>query len=214
MKGRRNRYTEAELAWIEARRDWPRELLHAVFVYVFARYEVTEGALNGLCKRNGWLTGRTGSFEKGHVPANKGKKMPFNPNTARTQFQKGHRPHTWRGAGHERIERETGHVILIVDEPNPYTGALTRPVAKHRWLWEQANGPVPEGQVLKCLDGDLTNTDPTNWEAVPRALLPRLAGRWTIPYDSAPAELKPVLLATARLENAAREARKRGRAAR
>jgi hypothetical protein len=30
--------------------------------------------------------------------------------------------------------------------------------------------------ALKCLDGNKQNTDPSNWEAVPRALLPRLAG--------------------------------------
>ena len=140
---------------------------------------------------------------------NKGKKMPFNPNSARTQFKKGQRPHTWRGAGHERVDKKDGYVIMIVDEPNPHTGASTRPVLKHRYLWEKLNGPVPEGHRLKCLDGDKTNTDPSNWEAIPAAMAPRLNGRHGRGYDDAPAELKPTIMLTAKLEHAAREAKKR-----
>ncbi|UFF43090.1 HNH endonuclease [Pseudosulfitobacter pseudonitzschiae] len=93
---------------------------------------------------------------------------------------------------------------MIVAETNPWTGAKTRPVHKHRWLWEQQNGPVPKGMVLKCLDGDKTNTDPSNWEPIPQALLPRLNGRFGRGYDAAPAEIKPTLLATAKLEHAVR----------
>lgn len=207
MRGRPHRYTEEELSWIEARRAWPRELLHAVFVCVFARHEVTRDALNNLCKRRGWMTGRTGRFAPGHVQSNKGKKVKVHPNSVRTQFKKGQRPHTWRGPGHESIDGKDGYVWIVVAERNPYTGAATRRVLKHRWLWEKRHGPVPAGRVLKCLDGDKTNTEPSNWEAVPQALLPRLAGRWTMPYDSAPAALKPTIMAAAKLAHAARKRR-------
>ena len=57
---------------------------------------------------------------------------------------------------------------------------------------------------LALLDGDRTNTDPANWVAIPRAMLPRLAGR----YDEASPELKPIILTTAQLEHAGRQARK------
>lgn len=79
----------------------------------------------------------------------------------------------------------------------------------YRWLWEQANGPVPEGHALKCLDGNRLNTDPSNWTAVPRALLPRLNGRHGRRYDQAPDELKPVIMATARLKQAISDTRGR-----
>ena len=79
---------------------------------------------------------------------------------------------------------------------------------KHRWLWERANGPVPEGHALKCLDGDRTNTDPANWMAVPRALLPRLYGKCGRNYDAAEPEVKPAIMAVARLEQRAAESRK------
>ena len=54
-----------------------------------------------------------------------------------------------------------------------------------------------------------TNTDPSNWEAIPAALAPRLNGRFGRGYDHAPAELKPTIMLTAKLEHAAREAKKR-----
>ena len=141
---------------------------------------------------------------------NKGKKMPFNENSARTQFKKGGLPHNHRGAGHERICPKDGYVILIVAERNPWTGAETRPVLKHRWLWEKANGPIPSGQVLKCLDGDKTNCDPGNWELVSQSMLPRLAGgRKGKGYDQHAPELRPTVLAIAKLEDKAREAKRR-----
>ncbi|WP_102226851.1 HNH endonuclease signature motif containing protein [Acidimangrovimonas sediminis] len=211
MKGQAIDYLPEELAWIEAHKDWPRKTLHAGFCARFRRTDVSVDALKQLCLRKGWKTGRTGCFPKGNEPMNKGKKMPFNANSARTQFKKGDRPHTWRGAGHERIDAKDGYVIMIVDETNPWTGAPTRPVHKHRWLWEKKHGPIPKGMVLKCLSGDKTNCDPSNWELIPQAMMPRLSGRWGIAYDDAPDELKPTLMATAKLEYAAREAKKRAK---
>lgn len=211
MKGQKIIYSPRELAFVQARSDWPRDRLHAEFCATFARPEITRSNIASLCKRHGWLTGRTGRFVPGQVPANKGKPFPTRGRSAQTQFHKGQRPHTFRGAGHERIDNKDGYVIMIVAETNPWTGAATRPVQKHRWLWEQANGPMPEGYVLKSLDGDKTNTDPANWRAIPRGMLPRLAGRWRLGYDEAPAELKPTIMATAELAHATREARKKRR---
>jgi hypothetical protein len=70
--------------------------------------------------------------------------------------------------------------------------------------WEEVNGPVPAGYVLKSRDGNRQNTDPSNWELVPRAILPRLNGRFGRDYDSTPSELKPTIMAVAKLEHAAR----------
>lgn len=212
MKGRPIHYDRDELAWIEARKEMPRRELHALFCARFERNDVSQSNLTSLCKRKGWMTGRTGQFHAGQVSHNKGKRMPFHPNSAATRFKKGQRPHTYRGAGHERIDSKDGYVVMIVEEVNPWSGASTRPVHKHRYLWEQVNGPIPDGHVLKCLDGDKTNTDPSNWAAVPRGMLPRLNGRWTsLKYDTAPDELKPTLMAIAKVDHAAREARRGGK---
>lgn len=193
-------YSEAELAFLEERKAMPRRELHAAFVTEFGRYDVTLKNIVSLCKRNGWMTGRTGRIEPGSTPWNAGIKMPFNEGSARTQFKPGQIPHTYRGAGHERVCKRTGYVILIVAERNPWTGAETRPVLKHKWLWEQKHGPVPDGMVLKCLDGDRTNTDPSNWEAIPKGVLPRLSRKRG--YDGAPDELKPMIMTLAKLDYA------------
>ncbi|WP_414461777.1 HNH endonuclease signature motif containing protein [Hyphomicrobium sp. DY-1] len=185
---------------------------HRAFCAKFGREDISAGHLHALRKRKGWKTGRTGCFEKGIVPHNKGKRCPLgqggrHPNAQRTQFRKGNLPHNTRGAGHERIDSKDGYVILIVDEANPWTGAKTRPVHKHRYLWEQKHGPLPEGYVLKCLDGDKTNCDPSNWEAIPRSILPQLNGRHGLAYDQAHPDVKPALLTLSKLKHAAKEAK-------
>jgi hypothetical protein len=57
---------------------------------------VTAQNLHALRKRMGWLTGRTGRFDRGHEPDNKGKRCPEgkggrHPNARKTEFKKGSR---------------------------------------------------------------------------------------------------------------------------
>lgn len=216
MRGQRISYSAAEMAWLEANRMMVISDYHQAFVAKFRRPEISALNLHGLRKRMGWRTGRTGQFAKGQVSHNKGVKCApgtggRHPNAQRTQFRAGALPHNTKGAGHERIDSKDGYVILIVEETNPWTGAATRPVHKHRWLWEQKHGPIPDGMALKCLDGDKTNTDPSNWELVSRGVLARLNGgrmRKRIPYDQAAPELKPTIMALAKIEHRASELRR------
>lgn len=198
--GRHLKYSAAEIAWLADNATLVLTDYHRAFCERFGRNDVSAAQLHGLRKRKGWKTGRDGRFSAGREAPNKGQKMPFNENSARTRFKKGQRPHTWRGAGHESTDKG-GYVWLIVDELNPHTGAPTRRVQKHKWLWERQNGPVPPGHVLKCLDGDRSNSTPSNWEAVPVGLLPRLNGKSGRHYDTAPVELKPTIMAVAKLEH-------------
>lgn len=208
MKGRSISYQPEELAWIEARKDWARADLHRAFCAFWMRDDVSFTNFKALCTRKGFKTGRTGCFTKGQAAHNKGKPMPYNANSAATRFQTGQMSGRARALykpiGTERQSRD-GYLERKIHDGMPLQ---SRWRAVHLIRWEEANGPVPAGHALKCLDGDRTNTDPENWFAVPRALLPRLAGRWTMPYDSAPPELKPVLLAIARVKAKAAERRK------
>lgn len=219
MKGHPIHYTDVEMAWLEENRLMVISDYHAAFVAAFDRHDVALKHLHALRKRKGWKTGRTGCFEKGAAPHNKGVPCPpgkggRHPNARKTQFKKGGLPHNHRGAGHERIDSKDGYVVMIVDEKNPWSGAATRPVHKHRWLWEQMHGPIPKGMVLKCKSGDKTDTDPSNWELVPQGALPRLNGgtrKQHLAYDAAPDELKPAILAVAKLGHQIREKRKAAR---
>lgn len=213
-KGKWIAYSAAELEWLEANcllvvSDYARQ-----FNERFGR-EVTPGALHALRRRKGWKTGRTGCFERGNKPHNKGRPFPVattHPNCRKTQFKKGRLPHNTQYLGHERVDPKDGYVYVSVDEPNPHTGFERRYVLKHVRLWEKANGPVPAGHCLKCLDGDRTNCDPSNWECIPRALLPRLAGgnryHKVLAYDDAAPEVRPALLTMAKIEHAARKRRR------
>ncbi|WP_287359090.1 HNH endonuclease signature motif containing protein [Mesorhizobium sp.] len=205
-KGRRLKYTGAEIAWLRDNSTMEINAWCAAFREAFGHEDATPAKLHSLRKREGWKTGRTGQFEKGAAPWTKGKKLPFNANSAATQFKKGLTPHNRRGPGHESVD-EDGYIWIVTDQRNPWTGASTWRVHKHRWLWEQANGPVPEGMVLKCL-GEKSNSDPSNWELVPIGLLPRLNGKSNRAYDRAPAELKPTIMAVAKLEHAVAARRK------
>lgn len=207
MKGRWIIYSAQELAWIMAHADMPRAELHTLFVQGFGRGDVTVQNLNSLCKRKGWQSGRTGRFEKGMPPHNKGRKVPLHSNSAKHVFKPGQVPVNVKPLWSERIGKD-GYIEMKVPEPNPWTGHKTRFRHKHRYLWEQENGPLPAGMALKCMDGNRLNTDPANWKAIPRSILPRLNGRFGRDFDAAPPELRPLILATAELEHAAREARR------
>lgn len=201
-------YSTKELAWIERGKRKPRRQLHAEFCKRFKRSDVSKSNLTALCKRKGWLTGRDGKFTAGQKSWNTGRKIGSHPNSKATQFKKGQTPHNTKKLWSERVTLD-GYVEISIPKPNKHTGFWRSYVLKHRWLWEQKHGPVPKGYALKCLDGDRTNTDPSNWEAIPRALLPRLNARWGgVKYDAADGTLKPAVMAIAKLEHAAREKRK------
>lgn len=208
MKGRPIPYSPDELAWVEANRTLPQAELHTLFCARFGR-DVSPGALKQLRQRRGWPTGRTGCFEPGGVPPNKGKQMPYNAAVAATWFKPGERrgaaSRLYKPIGTERLSQD-GYLERKINDDLPLQ---SRWRAVHLIRWEALHGPVPDGMRLKCLDSDKANTDPSNWEAIPYGLAPRLNGRYGRGYDQAPAELKPTILAVAKLEHAARQGRKR-----
>lgn len=196
-------YSAAELRWIKRHCTMPRRQAHAEFCEKFARADVSLENFKALCTRRGWRTGRDGRLQPGNVPMNKGKKMPYNERSARTQFHKGHRPHNTQYAGHERLT-DDGYVEISVQETNPHTGYERRYVLKHKYLWEQQHGPVPAGMCLKCLDGNRQNAEPSNWELIARGVNALLNGRHSVGYDEAPPEVRPVVLTLAKLKYAAK----------
>ncbi len=218
--GRHTKFSKAEIAWLKDNATLPIGEYHAAFCQTFGRTDMTAPNLNGLRKRQGWRTGRTGRFEKGSISHNKGKPCPpgvggRHENARKSQFKKGEAPHNTKWLGHERVGTH-GYVEISVAETNPHTGYERRYVLKHIRLWEAENGPVPDGHCLKCLDGDRLNTNPSNWEAIPRGVLPRLnGGRGTkLPaYDQAAPELRPTIMAIAKAGHLARRRARKDQAA-
>ena len=96
-------------------------------------------------------SGKEHRFSKGHTPANKGQKMPDHvyERAKVTMFKKGHVPVNHKPVGYERITRD-GYVEVKVAEPNKF-------VLKHRLIWEQVNGLIPEGYNVQFRDGNRQN---------------------------------------------------------
>lgn len=107
----------------------------------------TVAQINGYYSNHHLNCGITGRFEKGHVPANKGKHPPTVGRMAETQFMKGHLPHNTKPIGYERINKDGYVEVKVKMRPSsPYCNDNFIP--KHRLLWEAENGPVPKGHKL------------------------------------------------------------------
>lgn len=211
MKGRAIRYSAEELGWLEEHKGLSLGDYAAAFDERFGREDVTAVHLKSLRERRGWRTGRSGRFAAGDAPHNKGRAMPSRGRSAETQFKRGQRSgraaENYKPIGTERWSKE-GYLQRKVHDGLPFQ---SRWQAVHLIEWEAANGPLPGGMALKCLDGDRANVAADNWKAVPRAMLPRLAGGphgQLVAYDQATPELRQTILAAAELNHRAREARK------
>lgn len=105
----------------------------------------------------------------------------------------------WKPIGTERLSKD-GYLERKINDDLPLQARWR---AVHIINWEAVNGPLPKGMALKCLDGNKENRDPSNYEAVSRGVLARLnGGRWKtrVAYDEAPTEIKPTVMALAKLE--------------
>ncbi len=114
-------------------------------------------------------SGLTGCFEKGHIPSNKGQKMSpeVYKKCSATMFKKGNIPKNHRPIGTERIDSKDGYVHIKIAEPNVW-------VLKHRYIWEQANGPIPKNHQVCFLDQNKLNFDLSNLKLVNMSIKPKM----------------------------------------
>lgn len=87
-------------------------------------------------------------FKKGDAPWNSGKKITLHPNSVKTQFKKGQgagkdNPN-WVPVGSERITKD-GYLQIKVNDDMPF---YKRWKLYHRILWEEVNGPIPNGHSV------------------------------------------------------------------
>ena len=129
---------------------------------------ITVSQIAGSIKRYNLNTGRTGRFEKGNIPANKGTHPQTVGRMAETQFKKGQLPHNTKPMGYERVTKDGYIEVKIAERPNRNTGEKNFK-AKHHLIWEEINGPVPKGYILIFLDGNPKNCVLENISLVSRA---------------------------------------------
>jgi hypothetical protein len=153
--------------------------------------------LRSYVRNHGVTSGRTGCFVQGSLPWNTGTKDQGVCKANRGTFTKGNIPGNIKPLGDERICPKDGFILVKIKEANPYTGADTRYKHKHVVVWEREHGPVPEGYVVRLIDGDKTNCEPENLLLVTRAEHLRLNQLGVAAY---PPELRPTVVAIAKLE--------------
>lgn len=108
-----------------------------------------------------------GQFGAGQVPWNAGLKgWQAGGKSVETQFKPGEKPsNTWRPVGAERISKDGILYRKVADTGHKPTDWR----AVHVLVWEEQNGPLPEGMIVIFKDKDRANFDPGNLEAVTRA---------------------------------------------
>ena len=121
------------------------ERLNAIFGTAY-----TTAQLKSYYANHDLNSGLTGRFEKGHIPPNKGRKGYCAPGAEKGHFKAGHTPHNKTPIGTILVKSD-GYLWQKVGE-----GARDWRQLSHI-LWEQTNGPVPEGGRLIYKDGNKLN---------------------------------------------------------
>ena len=108
-------------------------------------------------------SGLTGWYQKGRTPGTKGKKMKdlCTPESyekmCATQYKKGDRPINEVPIG--TISMHHGNKVIKVSMTGDF---WDRWQLYRRYVWQQHNGPIPEGMVVIHKDGDPMNCDISN----------------------------------------------------
>lgn len=161
-------------------------------------------------QRHGIKSGCTGWFQKGRSPGTKGKTLeeickgdPEKLDRVRsTQFKKGQRPAN---------ELPVGAIVISTDgyklRKRQMEGTQwERWEFLHRAVWEEHNGPIPEGMTVSFKDSDRMNCDISNLMLITKgenAALSRLGLRSEDP------DLTEAGLSIVRLRQAMTKAKKR-----
>lgn len=117
-------------------------------------WEISLSQVNSYIGNHHLSTERTGRFQKGQEPPNKGKKGICAAGCEKSWFKKGHIPANYRSVGSERVNVD-GYIEVKVADPNKWK-------LKHRVVWESVNGKIPKGYIIIFRDNDKTNTDIDN----------------------------------------------------
>ena len=109
-------------------------------------------------------------YKKGHVPWSAGRKIGTKGRSGETQFKKGYSPHNYLPVGSIRKTSDGYWQKKMTDTgypPNDW-------VMVSHLIWQELNGPLPDGYVIKYMDDNKDNLNPGNLQAMSREDCARL----------------------------------------
>jgi hypothetical protein len=213
--GRHWKFSKAEIAWLEENCALEISAYHAGVLRRLRSARRDRQQPPRLRKRRGWKTGRTGHFQPGHTSANKGKRCPEGrrrppPERPPDPVQEGrasaqHEASRPRARERRRLCRDQRRRAEPVHRRRP----PLRPQA--RLALGEGQRPGPGRHCLKCLDGNRLNTDPETGRRSRARSCPRINGGRAsrLAYDTAAPEVRPVIMAIAKVEHRARKMKRR-----
>ena len=160
----RVKYTQAQLD--EIRQRYPHEKTQVIadsmsiavasiynLAYKLGLKKSAEYLLTPGCGRllKGTRNGIAGEFKKGHVPFNKGLKMPDSvyDKVKGTMFTKGHVPANVKPIGYLSVRPDTFGREYIYIKIKDSVWELY-----HRYLWEQNHGQIPNKMKIAFINGN------------------------------------------------------------
>lgn len=161
-------------------------------------WEISLGQVRAYIKNHHLNTGRTGRFQKGQEPYNKGRKGVCAAGSDKTWFKKGHIPENYRPVGSERVNAD-GYIEVKVADPDKWK-------MKHRVVWESVNGKIPKGSIIIFRDNDKTNTNIDNLLIIKRGTHAVLNNTGLCEYSG---EFKETAIRIAELKSASYKAKKK-----
>ncbi len=185
------KYTEKQLEFI--RTHYPscsRKELLVKFNETFG-LDISLSQLIGITKNHNIKSGRTGRFKKGNIPWSTGLAGKGICKAGPTAFKPGHVPTNTKDLGSER--KSDGYTMVKIRS----SCSCNNYELKHRVLWEENHGTIPENHVIAFKDGNKSNLAIDNLICVSRdeLLILNKSG-----YQKAPEELKPTIMAVSKLK--------------
>lgn len=117
-------------------------------------------------RTNGSHGGST-RFKKGLTPWNKGTNFTAGGRSAETRFTKGTRPHTWVPIGTE-VVTDDGYIKRKIRDDAPPGMSRNNWKFLHIIAWEEANGPIPKGYMLRFRNDNRQDVRIENLELLSR----------------------------------------------
>lgn len=153
--------------WTSKEIKWVRANAHIGIVALARHFHVANTQIIGMLKNHGIQTGNATRFVKGHVPANKGKRMETwlsaeqIAKIKQTSFKKGQLPHNTLhdGAIRVRIEK-TGRPYKWIRLSAGHWDLL------HRVVYKQHFGKIPARALVTFKDGNSLNCQINNLQLI------------------------------------------------